>query len=102
MASICNDEQGCFGVMSGHDRKTLRLSVLIRGIVPGKQHAGVAEAREIADAHRVQRADQVIAFVLHYPRMKTLGLSLDALPLRVEADFSKGAANSCSISRRTL
>jgi len=23
MASICNDEQGAFGVMSGHDRKTL-------------------------------------------------------------------------------
>ena len=26
MTSICNEEQGCFGVMSGHDRKTLRLS----------------------------------------------------------------------------
>jgi len=25
MASICNDEQGSFGVMSGHDRKTLSL-----------------------------------------------------------------------------
>jgi hypothetical protein len=25
MASICNDEQGAFGVMSGHDRKTLSL-----------------------------------------------------------------------------
>ena len=27
MASICNDERAAFGVMSGHDRKTLRLSV---------------------------------------------------------------------------
>ncbi len=27
MASICNDEWGCFGVVSGHDRKTLSLSV---------------------------------------------------------------------------
>jgi uncharacterized membrane protein len=27
MASICNDEWACFGVMSGHDRKTLNLSV---------------------------------------------------------------------------
>ena len=26
MASICNDERGSFGVMSGHERKTLRLS----------------------------------------------------------------------------
>jgi len=29
MASICNDERGHFGVMSGHERKTLRLSVFI-------------------------------------------------------------------------
>ena len=28
MASICNDERGRFGVLSGHDRKTLSLSVL--------------------------------------------------------------------------
>ena len=27
MARICNDEWVCFGVMSGHDRKTLSLSV---------------------------------------------------------------------------
>jgi hypothetical protein len=27
MASICNDEQGSFGVMSGHDRNTLSLSI---------------------------------------------------------------------------
>jgi hypothetical protein len=26
MASICNDEQGSFGVMSGHDRNSLSLS----------------------------------------------------------------------------
>ena len=26
MASICNDERARFGVMSGHDRKTLSLS----------------------------------------------------------------------------
>ena len=28
MASICNDEQAAFGVMSGHERKTLGLSVV--------------------------------------------------------------------------
>ena len=27
MASICNNEQALFGVMSGHDRKTLSLSL---------------------------------------------------------------------------
>jgi hypothetical protein len=26
MASICNDEQGCFGVQGGHRQKTLSLS----------------------------------------------------------------------------
>jgi hypothetical protein len=31
MASICNDERASFGVMSGHDRKTLNLS----GGLPG-------------------------------------------------------------------
>ena len=29
MASICNDERASFGVMSGHDRFTLSLSLLI-------------------------------------------------------------------------
>jgi len=28
MASICNDEQGSFGVMSGHERNTLSFSYL--------------------------------------------------------------------------
>ena len=36
MGSICNDEQACFGVMSGHDQKTLRLS-------EGVNESGVAE-----------------------------------------------------------
>ena len=26
MASLCNDERGCFGVQGGHGRKTLSLS----------------------------------------------------------------------------
>jgi hypothetical protein len=30
MASICNDERVAFGVMSGHERKTLRLSGFVR------------------------------------------------------------------------
>jgi len=32
MARICNDERASFGVMSGHDRKTLSLSVPPRGM----------------------------------------------------------------------
>ena len=48
MASICNDEQGCFGVTSGHGRKTLRLSeqsllIAFQGrhrVGPGQRHPG--------------------------------------------------------------
>ena len=32
MASICNDERASSGVMSGHDRKTLSLSVIRAGM----------------------------------------------------------------------
>ena len=31
MASICNDELGCFGVQGGHGRKTLSLSAMTLG-----------------------------------------------------------------------
>ena len=34
MASICNDERGSFGVMSGHERKTLSLSAILWGGTP--------------------------------------------------------------------
>ena len=37
MASICNNEQGCFAVMSGHERKTLRLSGLVGRVGPIQQ-----------------------------------------------------------------
>ena len=41
MASICNDERVAFGVMSGHGRKTLRLSGLAP-LLPGDQLADKA------------------------------------------------------------
>jgi len=31
MASICNDEQGAFDVMSGHDRNTLHSESALQG-----------------------------------------------------------------------
>ena len=44
MASICNDERGRFGVLSGHDRKTLSLSAPGRIELPahGLRHIGGA------------------------------------------------------------
>ena len=33
MASICNDDWASLGVMSGHERKTLRLSVLLLVVI---------------------------------------------------------------------
>jgi len=38
MASNCNDEHGPFGVMSGHDRNTLSLSVAGDGASDEKSH----------------------------------------------------------------
>jgi len=35
MARICNDERASFGVMSGHDRKTLSLSEHAAGVAAG-------------------------------------------------------------------
>ena len=51
----------------------------ISNVVPGvgqigKEHARIAETTEIADAHRVKLADQMVAFVLHHARMKAFGL----------------------------
>ena len=46
MASICNDERATFGVMSGHERKTLRLS----GVLP--------DALAGLDAQTLERLEQ--------------------------------------------
>ena len=43
MASICNDERGAFGVMSGHERKTLRLSAGSRGRQIGPERFAFVE-----------------------------------------------------------
>ena len=54
MASICNDERGRFGVLSGHDRKTLSLSA-------AQHHHLGHEADE--EHHRHRRQDQAQAAV---------------------------------------
>ncbi len=51
----------------------------------GKQHAGEAELAEVADPHRIQRADQVVALVLHHAGMEAVGHALDRLALQIEA-----------------
>src|SRR6185369_15207522 len=60
-------------------------SVVRAGIELGKEHAGEAEAGEVADAHRIERADEVIAFVLDDARVEALGLALERPPLDVDA-----------------
>ena len=75
MESICNDERASFGVMSGHDRKTLSLS-----------HAGVrflaTEAeqvlRQTANLHLVGSfGDAVTVPCLHVFPFQRLDLTLD-------------------------
>ena len=60
-------------------------SVVVGRIQAGKQHLGVAEAAEVAHPHRVEHADQVIAFVLHHPGMKAVGDAVDRLATLVAA-----------------
>ena len=50
MASICNDDWASLGVMSGHERKTLRLSAHIEraGRVNGEGVRGVAAFLDLA------------------------------------------------------
>jgi hypothetical protein len=47
MASICNDEQGSFGVMSGHDRNTLSLSARLMRIQHRRGLQPISLVREI-------------------------------------------------------
>jgi transposase len=63
--------------------RTMPASIVGFGIECGKDHAGEAEAAEIADPHRIELADQVITFVLPHARMEAVGLALDPLALRV-------------------
>ena len=60
-------------------------SVVGGGIELGKEHAGEAEAGEIADAHRKERTDEVIALVLDDARVEALGLALERPALDVDA-----------------
>ena len=53
MASICNDERASFGVMSGHDRKTLSLSVALAGFY--------AKARRLASTDGGWQGDAALA-----------------------------------------
>ena len=50
MASICNDERAPFGVMSGHDRKTLSLWAVAqqRGRCGGQAEQGTAPEQAVA------------------------------------------------------
>ena len=53
--------------------------------ISGKQNIGVAEAREVAHAHRIQDAVEVVAFVLHDARMEAVGVALDRPALQIDA-----------------
>ncbi len=60
-------------------------SIILCRIELGKQHARKAELRKIRDAHRIQHADQMVAFMLDDARMETLGHAVDRPAELVEA-----------------
>src|SRR5471032_1362375 len=51
----------------------------------GKQHVKIAELRKIRNAHRVKLADQMVAFMLHYPRVKTFSDPVDRRAILIDA-----------------
>ena len=51
----------------------------------GKQHVGEPEVAQVADAHRIQDAVQVVAFVLDDARVEAVDVALDAAAGRIEA-----------------
>jgi hypothetical protein len=66
MASICNDERAPSGVLSGHDRKTLRLSA--------RTGQGVLAPRGTYSAQALETA----AFTIFlYPRMLGCAAEID-------------------------
>lgn len=62
------------------------LTLIVLGRVePGEQHFGKTELCEVSNPHRVERADQVVAFVLHHAGVKAVGRAVDRVAKRVEA-----------------
>src|SRR5689334_17726588 len=64
--------------------RNARRSLVAHGIEPREKHFREAELREVGDAHRIELADQMIAFVLHDTRVKALGEPLDRVAVLVE------------------
>src|SRR6185437_2882251 len=51
----------------------------------GKQHIDETELRKIGDARGIQPPDQVVALVLHHPRVETFGRAVDRRAARIHA-----------------
>ena len=63
----------------------LRRGSIVAGRLPRKQHVLEAETGQVANAHRVQDAVEVIHLVLHDPGMETLDGAVDGCAMRIEA-----------------
>src|ERR1035437_7477595 len=50
-----------------------------------KKHAGKTKAAEVAHAHRVQFADQMVALMLYHPRVKTFHRALNRVSILVKS-----------------
>ena len=70
-----------------------RLASVVLQVLPGKQLLGEAEVAQVADAHRVEDARQVVAFVLHDARVEVRS-RCDRSACRT--DRRPGSAAACS------
>src|SRR4029079_19462008 len=77
-----------FGGAVGISSRRIRL-VFLRQLLPREQRFVEAEAGEIADAHRVEHAVEVVAFVLDHTGMEVLHLALERLAVLVEPGIAQ-------------
>lgn len=62
-----------------------RCSVVLVGIQIREQHFRETELAEVADAHRIQDALQVIALMLHHAGMEAVDGAVNLVALQVQA-----------------
>src|SRR6185436_3536704 len=77
-----------FGGAVGISSRRTRL-VFLRQLLPREQRFVEAEAGEIADAHRVEHAVEVVDFVLDHTGMEVLHLALERLAVLVEPGIAQ-------------
>ena len=85
MASICNDDWASLGVMSGHERKTLRLSPIASPASPERAHPRHSQDvcrntwRRLHETRFAPHFDFIGDFSRHFGLFEGCGSALDPM-----------------------